>query len=223
VATFDRRIVDPATLRFLQICQERAPFHLAGGAALAGVHLRHRLSRDADLFYHDRQAHRDAVRLLPEIAADAAVSVVLTRDAGTFVRGILSGPPSPIELDLVYEPVPDVGSPSEPVEGVVLESFEDLRANKLTCILSRSEPRDLVDLLFLDRAGFRPEEDLSLALRKDTSIDPGVVAWLLSEFPVEPMPIMLEPLTAADLLAYRNALAERLRRLSVPGESADDV
>ena len=123
----------------------------------------------------------------------------------------------------MYEPVPDVGRPSEPVEGVVLEPFEDLRANKLTCILSRSEPRDLVDLLFLDRAGFRPEEDLSLALRKDASIDPGVVAWLLSEFPVEPMPIMLEPLTAADLLAFRNTLAERLRRLSVPGESADDA
>ncbi len=221
--TFDRRIVDPVTLRFLQACQVRAPFHLAGGAALAGVHLRHRLSRDADLFYHDRQAHRDAVRLLPEIAADAGVTVSVARDAGPFVRAVLSGPPSPVELDLVYEPVPDIGRPSAPVEGVVLEPFEDLRANKLTCILSRSEPRDLVDLLFLDRAGHAPERDLPLALRKDASIDSGVLAWLLSGFPVEPMPIMLEPLTAAALRSFRDALAERLRRLSVPGESPDDA
>jgi hypothetical protein len=221
VATFDRRIVEPATLRFLQACQARAPFHLGGGAALAGVHLRHRLSRDADLFYHDREAHRDAVRLLPEIAADADASVAVTRDAGRFVRAILSAGPAPVEVDLVFEPVPDVGHPAAPVEGVVLEPFEDLRANKLTCILSRSEPRDLVDLLFLERAGHRPEEDLSVALRKDASIDPGVIAWLLSEFPVEPMPIMLEPLTTAELLSFRDALAERLRRLSVPDDSAE--
>jgi hypothetical protein len=37
------------------------------------------------------------------------------------------------------------------------------------------------------------------------------------------MPIMLEPLPAAELLAFRDALAERLRRLSVPGESTDDA
>ena len=49
----------------------------------------------------------------------------------------------------------DVGTLEELVEGVQVESLLDLRANKLTCILSRSEPRDLVDLLFLDRAGCR--------------------------------------------------------------------
>ena len=33
-----------------------------------------------------------------------------------------------------------------------VESLSDLPANKLTCILSCSEPRDLVDLYFLDRS-----------------------------------------------------------------------
>ena len=111
-----------------------------------------------------------------------------------------------------------MGVPTEPIEGVQLEPFEDLRANKITCILSRSEPRDLVDLLFLDRAGFAPEADLPLALQKDGSVDAGVLAWLLSEFPVEPLPMMLQPLSTAELTAFRDTLAERLRRLSVPGE-----
>jgi hypothetical protein len=215
VAAFDRRIVGPATL---QACQARAPFHLGGGAALAGVHLRHRLSRDADLFFHDRQAHRDAVRQLPDVARDADVTVEIARDAGTFVRAILSGADGPVEIDLVFDAVPDVGTPGEPVEGIQLDSLEDLRANKLTCILSRSEPRDLVDLMFLDRAGFPPEADLRLALAKDGSIDGGVLAWLLSQFPVEPLPQMLEPLSSADLTKFRDALAERLRRTVVPAE-----
>lgn len=102
------------------------------------------------------------------------------------------------------------------VEGVQVESLADLRANKLTCVLSRSEPRDLVDLLFLDRAGYPPEADLTLALAKDASIDPGVLAWLLAQFPVEPLPHMLELLPPGELEVFRDALAERLRRLAVP-------
>ena len=215
MATFDRRIVRPSTLRFLQACQVWTPFHLAGGAALAGVHLRHRLSRDADLFFHDRQTHRDAVALLPDIAVEADVTIRLVRDAGTFVRGVLTGIDGEVDIDLVFESVADVHGP-DVVEGVQVESLADLRANKLTCVLSRSEPRDLVDLLFLDRAGYPPEADLTLALAKDGSIDPGVLAWLLGQFPVEPLPQMLERLTSPELEVFRDALAERLRRLAVP-------
>ena len=215
MATFDRRIVQPSTLRFLQVCHARAPFHLAGGAALSGVHLRHRLSRDADLFFHDRQAHRDAVSLLPEIAQEAGVAIRIVRDAGTFVRGVLSGADGELDIDLVFDAVADIGAPDS-VEGVQVESLTDLRVNKLTCVLSRSEPRDLVDLLFLDRAGYPPEADLNLALAKDAGIDPGVMAWLLSQFPVEPLPEMLVPLPIGELAAFRDALAERLRRLTVP-------
>jgi Nucleotidyl transferase AbiEii toxin, Type IV TA system len=215
VATFDRRIVRPSTLRFLQACHARAPFHLAGGAALAGVHLRHRLSRDADLFFHDRRTHRDAVALLEEVALDAGVTIRVVRDAGTLVRAVLTGDDGEVDIDLVFDAVADVGGP-ESVEGVQVESLADLRANKLTCVLSRSEPRDLVDLLFLDRAGYPPEADLTLALAKDGSIDPGVLAWLLGQFPVEPLPQMLEPLSSEELKAFRDVLAERMRRLAVP-------
>jgi hypothetical protein len=215
VATFDRRIVRPSTLRFLQTCQVRTPFHLAGGAALAGVHLHHRLSRDADLFFHDRQAHREAVALLHDVAFEAGVTIRVVRDAGTFVRGVLTGVDGEMDIDLVFDAVADVGGPDS-VEGVQVESLADLRANKLTCVLSRSEPRDLVDLLFLDRAGYPPEKDLTLALAKDGSIDPGVLAWLLGQCPVEPLPHMLEPLRPGELELFRDVLAERLRRLAVP-------
>ena len=75
---------------------------------------------------------------------------------------------------------------------------------------------DLVDLLFLDRAGYPPEQDLQLALRKDAGVDPGVIAWLLGQFPIEPLPMMLVPLHAKELQAFRDDLRERIRRLSVP-------
>jgi hypothetical protein len=180
------------------------------------VHLRHRLSEDADLFVHSRDAHRDLVRALPDIGRANGMPVSVLRDGGSFVRARLQLSSHSIELDVIFEPVPDLESAPPPVDGIVLESLTDLRANKLTCILSRSEPRDLVDLLFLDRAGYPPEQDLALALRKDAGIDPGVIAWLLGQFPVDPLPTMLVPLDSKELRTFRDDLSRRFRRLAVP-------
>ena len=218
---FDPRIVGPRALSFLQAVQRVAPFHLGGGAALAGVHLRHRLSADADLFVHARDAHRDLVRVLPDIGAANGTPVSILRDGGSFVRARLHLPNDSLELDVVFEPVPDLEPAPPPVDGIVVESLVDLRVTKLTCILSRSEPRDLVDLLFLDRVGYAPEHDLQLALRKDAGIDPGIIAWLLGQFPVEPLPVMLVPLDIAELRAFREDLRERFRRLSIPPSTGE--
>ena len=68
----------------------------------------------------------------------------------------------------------------------------------------------------MDGAGFPPEQDLPLALRKDAGIDPTILAWLLGEFPVTPLPVMLVPLAAGQLRAFRDDLRERLRRLATP-------
>jgi hypothetical protein len=215
---FDRRVLPEAALRFVRACQRRAPSHLAGGVALSGAYLAHRLSGDVDLFCHEADSVRTLVRELGDVAAECGGSATIVRDAGTFVRARVALTGLDLDIDLVHEPARDVEPPPPPLDGVVVESLADLRASKLTCILSRSEPRDLVDLLFLDRAGFPPEDDLALALRKDGGIDPGVLAWLLGQFPVRPLPRMLEPLSEAELLAYRDALRGRFRRLAVPDE-----
>jgi hypothetical protein len=214
--TFDRRVVRDSVLDFVRACQVRVPCHLGGGAALSGVYLGHRTTGDIDLFVHDAEDMRALVGLLPAAAAEAGVGVTLLRDVGHLVRAQLTAQDgNSVEVDVVHEPVADIAAPPPPVEGIVVESLADLRASKLTCILSRSEPRDLVDLYFLDRAGFPPEQDLEAALRKDAGIDPGVLAWLLARFPTHPLPMMLEPLTEDQLEEFRDALAERLRNIAL--------
>ena len=215
--SFDRRIVSESVLRFIRACQAAVPCHLGGGAALSGAWLAHRLSRDIDLFVHDRRMHRDLVESMSGIAESVGASIELVRDSGGHVRGRLETADGSLELDVVHEALPDLDAAAS-VESVLIESEVDLRASKLTCILSRSEPRDLADLYFLERAGFPPEADLGNALRKDAGIDPGVLAWLLRTFPTEPLPKMLQPLEPSELRAYRDALAERFRVLSLPRE-----
>lgn len=142
----------------------------------------------------------------------------VVQDAGSFWRSRVSVGNVTLEFDIVHESVPDIEQPPPPIDGVVVESLSDLRAAKLTCLLSRSEPRDLVDILFLERAGFRPEDDMALALRKDAGMDPAILAWLLRDFPVEPLPKMLVPLTVDELRTYRDELRERFRKLAVPSQ-----
>lgn len=210
--TFDRRVVPTSVLDFVRGCQTRVPCHLGGGAALAGAYLGHRMTGDIDLFCHDPSEMRALVGLLPAVAAEAGVSVVVLRDVGHLVRARIEAAEMMTEVDVVHESIADLEPPPPPIEGIVIESLIDLRASKLTCILSRSEPRDLVDLCFLDRAGFPPDQDLGIALRKDAGIDPGVLAWLLSRFPLQPLPKMLEPFEPDELKQFRDELAERLRK-----------
>jgi hypothetical protein len=212
----DRRVVSSEIVAFIRACQKRVPCHLGGGAALAGAYLKHRVTGDIDLFCHDSEEMRALVQVLADTADSAGVELNIVRDAGALVRAVVKWSGGELELDVVHEPVADIEEPPPPIEGIVVESLRDLRANKLTCILSRSEPRDLVDLYFLDRAGHPPEEDLDLALKKDAGIDPAVLAWLLSRFPTEPLPQMLEPLTEEQLRRFRDELGERLRKIASP-------
>ena len=212
---FDPRVVPSCELRLLRAIQARVGGRLGGGAALSGVHLHHRLSRDLDVFVSTKEEVRAVVTSAFEIAADADCTLEIVRDAGSFVRVRAGFGERSTELDLVHDAVP-VLEPPERVEGVVVQSFRDLRAAKLTCILSRSEPRDLADLYFLDRAQYPPEGDLSLAVKMDAGIDAATLAWLLDQFPVQPLPVMLEALTIEDLDRFRRDLRDRLRRLALP-------
>jgi Nucleotidyl transferase AbiEii toxin, Type IV TA system len=211
--TFDRRVVPDFALGFVRACQTRIACHLGGGAALAGVYLGHRTTGDLDLFVHDADDMRTLVGLLPAAAEETGSDSSLVRDAGHLVRAHLSSRAGEsVEVDVIHEPIADIEPPPPKIEGIEIESLADLRASKLTCILSRSEPRDLVDLYFLDQAGYPAVRDLELALRKDSGIDPGVLAWLVARFPTQPLPSMLKPLTSGELERFRDLLAESFRR-----------
>lgn len=47
-------------------------------------------------------------------------------------------------------------------------------------------------------------------------MDPGILAWLLREFPVTPLPVMLVPLTSDELTQFRDELAQRMKAIAVP-------
>lgn len=77
-------------------------------------------------------------------------------------------------------------------------------------------PRDLVDLFFLDQAGFPPDASLEAALKKDDGIDPAILSMLLLDFPTAPLPHMLRDLNQQRLAQFRTELAARFKAATLP-------
>jgi hypothetical protein len=112
-----------------------------------------------------------------------------------------------------------VGPPPADVQRVRVDPLEEILANKICAILGRSEPRDLVDLFFLEKAGHRVTDALPAARRKDGGLTPAQLAWSIAQVNLDRMPEgLLAPLSLEELRTFRTRLVEGLERLSFPSQ-----
>ena len=171
-----------------------------------------------DLFTSDEVAFRAALVSVPIIAGQLGGRVEILTDAPAFRRVLLtSREGEAVRLDLVVDGAERVGPPPIDAEGLRLDPPEEILANKLCAMLGRSEPRDLVDLFCLERAGHDILAALPAARRKDAGMTPGQLAWALSQVSLDrPLDGMLTPVSLEELRAFRARLRDALERLSFP-------
>jgi len=113
--------------------------------------------------------------------------------------------------------------PKKRIGNILVDPPQEILANKLCALLSRSELRDIVDVFALERAGFRVEDALPLAEKKDSGLTPAQLAWVLSQFDLASLPEG-EPVlkdapsapTRRELAEYVVALGKRLVALALP-------
>ena len=182
--------LSPLQRRALGILAPLTPrWTLTGGAALAGFHLHHRVTRDLDLFFRGQRLlgrmGQEAEALLTRAGLEAES---LQREL-TFCRLRVSDGEETTLVDLVAEPVPSLEDPiTVLVFGVELQidSRHEILVNKLCALLSRSEIRDLVDIDGLLAAGGDLERAVQDAPKKDGGFSGLTLAWLLRQFPMSP-------------------------------------
>lgn len=191
--------------------------YLSGGAALA-VHLGHRRSLDLDLFAADDAAFQAARASLPVVASGLGARTEILTDAPAFRRMLLTGPRGEtLRVDLVRETDDRIGPPPGETGGLRIDPLEEIVVNKLCAILGRSELRDLVDLFFLERAGYPALAALDHARRKDPGLTSGLLAWAITQVPLDRLPDgLLAPMSLDELRGFRARLVEALERLSFP-------
>jgi len=190
-------------------------FFLSGGAALVGFYFGHRETHDLDLFTLENEIE-NGFRLAGEVAKELNASVESIQTSPDFRRLLIRRDTEAIVVDLVREYVFQI-SPEKPViNGIRVDSPEEILANKLCALLSRSEVRDLVDARELEKAGFNLENALSAAQKKDTGLTPAQLAWVLNQIRLADDLIPPGNVSVTELRNYLNDLITRLKRLAFP-------
>jgi hypothetical protein len=191
-------------------------FFLTGGAALAGFYLGHRTTDDLDLFTSQDAAFERGRFVLADVAVALGGELHVRQDAPGFKRVVLTRGSEGLVIDLVRDVSPQLHPEKLDRDHILIDSADEILANKLTALVGRAEERDLVDVMFLERAGYSLESALAAALAKDGGCTPATLAWLLSEVTIPDGISLPAAVTPAELRAYVSALTARLLALAAP-------
>jgi predicted nucleotidyltransferase component of viral defense system len=197
---------------------EPSAFFLRGGAALAGYHLGHRFTDHLDLFSPPAESMELAVQRLRRAAAAIGATVESVQEAPEFRRFSVQCGADTTLIDLVIDRALQLFVDKELVGRVRIDPQREITANKITALLGRTAPRDLVDLFALFERGHTLEAALIDARTKDAAVDPGTLAWVLSQWRMGPdIPLPLG-VSLDDIERMRTHLIERPLALAVPRE-----
>lgn len=191
-------------------------FFLTGGAALAGFHLGHRTTDDLDLFTSQELAFERGRFVLVDVAAALGGALEIRQDAPGFKRVVLTRGEEGLVIDLVKDLGPQLHPRKLERDHVLVDPPDEILANKLAALVGRAEERDLVDIMFLERAGYSVEAALPAALAKDGGCTPATLAWLLSEITVPDGVALPAGVAPTELRTYIAALIERLLAAAAP-------
>jgi predicted nucleotidyltransferase component of viral defense system len=197
--------------------QHERGFFLTGGAALAGFYLRHRETDDLDLFTHEAEAFERGAHALRAVADGVGGQLGIRQDSPGFRRCVVTRGNEAVVVDLVWERVPSAFPDKQDRAGIRVDPIEEILVNKLTAAVSPAEERDIVDLLFLERAGYRAEQALADALKKDGGCTPAALAWVLAQIEVPDDAALPGDVSGKELQDFLTDLVKRLRRAAAPG------
>lgn len=195
-------------------------FFLTGGAALAGFYLHHRTTDDLDLFVVDGDAFERGKHVLGALAADMGAQIEIRQEAPGFRRTFLRRGDDAVVVDLVLDRVPQIVAEKATLDGIRLDPPREIIANKLTALVGRMEERDLVDLMYLERAGYDLDTGLADALIKDGGCTPATLAWLLSEVSIPDGARLPAEVSPDELRGFVEKLEARLRARAFPTRPA---
>jgi predicted nucleotidyltransferase component of viral defense system len=191
--------------------ERRKEFFLTGGAALAGFYLHHRDTHDLDLFA-TADVLEQGESSIREVADHIGASLQRLQISPSFRRLLLTKGDEGVVIDLAVDQAPQV-SEKRLIGGILVDSPQEIFANKLCALLSRVEPRDLFDVMRLEAAGLDLKDGCLNAARKDGGFSPAQLAWVLKSFPLtDDTPWE----GGADLSAYRDDLIRRLAAEGFP-------
>jgi predicted nucleotidyltransferase component of viral defense system len=195
--------------------KRESSFFLTGGAALAGFYLGHRKTEDLDFFTLENEIE-NGFNIIKDVANVLNATVEAIQTSPDFCRFLIKRGSESVVIDLVREYVYQIDREKNNINGIRIDSPQEILANKLCALLSRSEIRDLVDIYELEKAGFQIEDAVFAASLKDTGLTSAQLGWVLSQIKFGDDAIIPSGIKVDELRKYLDNLIERLATISFP-------
>ena len=207
--------IQKSFLRAFSQVADQEHFYLTGGTALAEFFLGHRLSFDLDFFTGIEGLILPVSYEIEKLGSRSDFTISVTRRFVTYVEFLIEQGGEGLRVDLALDSPYHYAPPAQSDYGVLVNSYQDLRVDKLLAFYGRAEPRDAVDLYFILQ-----QEPLEPLLQQAKQKDPGFdLYWFAvalnrcSSFPdeLERWPVkMLRPVSPERLKAMFSELAGKI-------------
>ena len=168
-----RGLLTPIQCAFLSAfagLADQSAFFLTGGTALSEFYLGHRLSFDLDFFTSQEPLIVPFSYQVEALGQDGELQVAVVRRFASYVEFLVTQGSESLRVDLALDAPFRFEAPVVSEYGVRVNSFADLRVDKLLAYYGRAEPRDAVDLHFILQQESL-DHLLDLAAQKDPGFD----------------------------------------------------
>lgn len=196
-------------------------FYLTGGTALARFYFHHRDSVDLDLFTNQPYTDFDQVnRIVLGILSELALQIQSQVTTSTFLQYIVvDHNDTSLKVDIVKD-VPVHFGEARQVNGVRVDSLENIGSNKVLAVFGRTDAKDFIDLYWiLQRTSLEFDHLFELAKQKDLGLSELYLAHALHNIvKIKLMPRMLEPLSWDEIQTFFETLAKTLLTRVAPKE-----
>lgn len=192
-------------------------FFLTGGTALSAFYLAHRNSKDLDLFSIESFDSQQLDLTITDIAQKMNCIVVSKVKTSTYNEIYLENKQDKWtqRIDIVREQPKRFGTISD-VDGVLVDSLENIGSNKICAIFGRLEIKDYIDLYtIIEKTDFTFDELFELARQKDLGLNEFTFASTIADVEqITLWPNILIDLDKKAMFAYyKNLVTELLKRV----------
>jgi hypothetical protein len=156
-------------------------FYLTGGTALSRFYLNHRYSDDLDFFVNQNSEFKAQCTKIVDVLKKTQFSCDIGTNSESFLRIFVTKNNVQTKVDFVNDVPFHYGGFETFDEFHRVDNWRNMLSNKI-CALSRLEPKDIIDVLFIAKSyPFRWEDIINEAKEKDLWVEPISISKIIKE------------------------------------------
>lgn len=198
ILTSDQKLVLKAVAKEPDL----AAFYLSGGTALTCYYLHHRLSDDLDFFTFGEidpifiHSYAEKLKL---VINSKSFRFERLHDRYQFFFELKNGE---LKIEFTRYPFSQLENPGR-FDGILVDSFRDIAANKLMALLDRFDPKDFADLYFIIQKTTLSQIRADVEKKFGHKISPTFLAGELAKVRrIEALPKMIKLVTVEELKIF---------------------